>query len=85
MEILGEGRRFPRYMRKNCLLRPFSGVQSLHFLYCRIYCIFYPFQDAILNYEPADDPMNTTILYLIDHLTDITFQAFEAGIKPIGS
>ncbi|CAI4223186.1 unnamed protein product [Auanema sp. JU1783] len=39
-------------------------------------------EDAILEYNGQNDPFNETALHLIDQLTFVTFQAFEAGIKP---
>ncbi|ETN85742.1 hypothetical protein NECAME_06255 [Necator americanus] len=41
--------------------------------------------EAIKAYNVVLDPENETALKLIDHLTKVTFDAFEAGLKPSGS
>uniref|UniRef100_A0A1I7WXS4 G_PROTEIN_RECEP_F1_2 domain-containing protein n=1 Tax=Heterorhabditis bacteriophora TaxID=37862 RepID=A0A1I7WXS4_HETBA len=39
-------------------------------------------EEAIFDYDATSDPHNQTALLLIDHLTLVTFMAFEAGVKP---
>ncbi|KAK6727120.1 hypothetical protein RB195_005052 [Necator americanus] len=39
-------------------------------------------EEAIKAYNVVLDPENETALKLIDHLTKVTFDAFEAGLKP---
>ncbi|EYC45358.1 hypothetical protein Y032_0431g1331 [Ancylostoma ceylanicum] len=39
-------------------------------------------EEAIKAYDMDMDPGNETALKLIDHLTKVTFDAFEAGLKP---
>ncbi|VDM56884.1 unnamed protein product [Angiostrongylus costaricensis] len=41
-------------------------------------------KEAIKDYDAEDDPQNETALMLVDHLTKVTFEAFEAGIRPSG-
>ncbi|KAK6057548.1 hypothetical protein COOONC_04933 [Cooperia oncophora] len=38
--------------------------------------------EAIKAYNVEIDPYNDTAIILIDHLTKVTFDAFEAGIRP---
>ncbi|WKX90761.1 hypothetical protein Q1695_009531 [Nippostrongylus brasiliensis] len=39
-------------------------------------------EEAIMAYDVEVDPHNETAMVLIDHLTRVTFDAFEAGIRP---
>ncbi|KAK5967017.1 hypothetical protein GCK32_017348 [Trichostrongylus colubriformis] len=39
-------------------------------------------EEAIKVYDADVDPLNETAIVLIDHLTKVTFDAFEAGIRP---
>lgn len=39
-------------------------------------------EEAIMAYDVSVDPHNETALVLLDHLTKVTFDAFEAGIRP---